>query len=357
MTINKLTLAAALTIGLMAGTMNSGIASNVDISSLDMTKLAACPISGCQADVTPSTAVCPCTPVPKDDCGCETGAAAPCPCDPCNTCAPVEPCNPCEAVAPPCDCQPVVQSVCASQCDGKSVSKQHYAYPANVYSDSQSVGSNANNVIIGESSQCGCSLCPTPGVMVSDLPTCGCNCGGVLAAGAQPEAEAGPVQEEERHAPHHQTDPGRPVCPAEEQRSDHRDLRQQRDVGADDAAKDGHVAASRDGLGEEQRESRGEHVDRRTGYDLVALEVDRGECMQHRQQASGRYRRQDAYDYRGIIAHACALQQVYRGRRREAAGEHQALDAQVRDAAAFGVQPAQSAHEKRHRVGDRRRND
>ena len=36
MTINKLTLAAALTIGLMAGTMNSGIASNVDISSLDM---------------------------------------------------------------------------------------------------------------------------------------------------------------------------------------------------------------------------------------------------------------------------------------------------------------------------------
>ena len=33
MTINKLTLAAALTIGLMAGTMNSGIASNVDIFS------------------------------------------------------------------------------------------------------------------------------------------------------------------------------------------------------------------------------------------------------------------------------------------------------------------------------------
>ena len=184
MTINKLTLAAALTIGLMAGTMNSGIASNVDITNLDMTKLAACPISGCQADVTPSTAVCPCTPVPKDDCGCETGAAAPCPCDPCNTCAPVEPCDPCEAAAPPCDCQPVVQSVCASQCDGKSVSKQHYAYPANVYSDSQSVGSTANNVIIGESSQCGCSLCPTPGVMVSDLPTCGCGCGEGITTGA-----------------------------------------------------------------------------------------------------------------------------------------------------------------------------
>lgn len=177
MTINKLTLAAALTIGLMAGTMNSGIASNIDISSLDMSKLAACPMSGCQADVTPDTAVCPCMPAPKTDCGCNTGCAAPAPCDPCNTCAPVEPCNPCEAVAPPCDCVPTISSVCAQACDGKSVSKQHYAYPANVYSDSQAVGSEANNVIIGESPACGCGLCPTPGVMVSENPTCGCDCG------------------------------------------------------------------------------------------------------------------------------------------------------------------------------------
>lgn len=173
MSINKLTLAAALTIGLMAGTMNSGIASNVDISSLDMSKLAACPLSGCQADVTPDTAVCPCMPAPQADCGCNTGFAAPC--EPCNTCAPVEPCNPCEASAP--TCMPVVSSVCAAKCDGKSVSKQLYAYPENVYSDSQAVGSEANNVIIGESTNCGCGLCPTPGVMVSENPTCGCDCG------------------------------------------------------------------------------------------------------------------------------------------------------------------------------------
>ena len=182
MRINKLTLAAALTIGLMAGTMNSGIASNVDISSLDMTKLAACPISGCQADVTPDTAVCPCTPAPVEDCGCNTGCAAPC--DPCNTCAPVDPCNPCEAAAPPCDCQPVVQSVCASQIDGKTMAKQHYAYPANVYSDTQSVGSQANNVIIGEGAGCGCPIGPSKGVMVSDLPTCGCGCGEGITTGA-----------------------------------------------------------------------------------------------------------------------------------------------------------------------------
>ena len=182
MTINKLTLAAVLTIGLMAGTMNSGIASNVDISNLDMSKLAACPLSGCEADVTPSTAVCPCAPAPSNDCDCETGAAAPC--DPCNTCAPVDPCNPCEAMAPACDCQPAVQSVCNSKYDGKSLYKQHYAYPANIYSDSQMVGSEANNVVIGESANCGCPIAPSQGVMVSDLPTCGCNCGEGITTGA-----------------------------------------------------------------------------------------------------------------------------------------------------------------------------
>lgn len=170
MTINKLTLAAALTIGLMAGTMNSGIASNVDISSLDMSKLAACPVNGCQADVTPDTALCPCAPAPKADCGCNTGAAAPC--------------DPCETIAPSCGCEPVVQSVCNSQFNGKTQMQQHYAYPANIYSDSQMVGSNANNVIIGESSTCGCPIAPSKGVMVSDLPTCGCGCGEGITTGA-----------------------------------------------------------------------------------------------------------------------------------------------------------------------------
>ena len=169
MRINKLTLAVALTVGLMASTMNSGIASNIDISNLDMSKLAACPLSGCEADVTPSTALCPCAPV-QNDCGCTTGAAMPC--------------NPCEAVVPDCGCEPVVQSTCTSRFTGKSLSKQHYAYPANIYSDSQMVGSQANNVIIGEGSTCGCPIAPSQGVMVSDLPTCGCGCGEGITTGA-----------------------------------------------------------------------------------------------------------------------------------------------------------------------------
>ena len=170
MTINKLTLAAALTIGLMAGTMNPGIAS-VDISSIDMTKLAACP---CQADVTPSTAACPvCNPPACDcDCGCEpdpcdcTGAAAPCDCG----------CDPCQCE--PCTCEPTpsISAVVDPKCDGKYEAKQIYSYPSSIFSDSQRVGTTENNVIIGEGygNGCGCNLCPTPGVPVAIKPQCGC---------------------------------------------------------------------------------------------------------------------------------------------------------------------------------------
>ena len=46
------------------------------------------------------------------------------------------------------------------------------------------VGSQANNVIIGESAGCGCPIAPSQGVMVSDLPTCGCACGEGITTGA-----------------------------------------------------------------------------------------------------------------------------------------------------------------------------
>ena len=195
MTINKLTLATALTIGLMASTINSGIASNVDISAIDMARLAACPISGCQADVTPDNAVCPTCNLPKCDCGCQpaapvcgcepapccepdpcgcTGAAAPCGCDPC--CEP-EPC---------CEPAPSISATVLPKCDGKYESKQTYAYPASIYSDSQRVGTTENNVIIGEGLGCGCSLCPTPGVPVAAAPECGCPCGGGVTGAAVP---------------------------------------------------------------------------------------------------------------------------------------------------------------------------
>ena len=173
MTINKLTLAAALTIGLMAGTMNSGIAS-ADISTIDMNKLAACPISGCQADVTPDTATCPVCNEPACDCGCPTGPAAPC-CDPAPACG----CEPDPCGCEPCSCEPVpsISATIDPKCDGKYEQRQTYSYPSSIFSDSQRVGTTENNAIIGEGQPCGCSLCPTPGVPVAVKPQCGCDCG------------------------------------------------------------------------------------------------------------------------------------------------------------------------------------
>lgn len=222
MTINKLTLATALTIGLMAGTINSGIASDVDISSLDMARLAACPLSGCQADVTPDTAMCPMCKQPKSDCGCMpiappcgcTGAAAPiipscgcepapapcaepapaCGCEPAPCCEP-DPCG-CTGAAAPCGCEPApccepapsISATVLPKCDGKYESKQIYAYPSSVFSDSQRVGTTENNIIIGESQGCGCNLCPTPGVPVAVKPQCGCPCDGGVTGAAAPMA-------------------------------------------------------------------------------------------------------------------------------------------------------------------------
>lgn len=193
MTINKLTLATALTIGLMAGTINSGIASDVDISSIDMSKLAACP---CQADVTPDTAVCPTCRLPKADCGCQPVAPAPC-CEPAPVCGcEPDPCGCTGAAAPACGCepapccepQPTISATVLPKCDGKYESKQIYSYPSSVYSDSQRVGTTENNIIIGENQGCGCTLCPTPGVPVAVKPDCACPCGSGVTGAAAPMA-------------------------------------------------------------------------------------------------------------------------------------------------------------------------
>ena len=189
MTINKLTLATALTIGLMAGTINSGIASDVDISGLDMAKLAACPVSGCVPDVTPNNAACPACNLPQNDCGCEPAPA--CGCEPAPVCGcEPDPCGCTGAAAPCCDpapcCEPSISATVMPKCDGKYEAKQLYAYPSSIFSDSQRVGTTENNVIIGEGLGCGCTLCPTPGVPVAVKPQCGCPCDNGITGAAAP---------------------------------------------------------------------------------------------------------------------------------------------------------------------------
>ena len=67
------------------------------------------------------------------------------------------------------------------------MAKQHYAYPANVYSDTQAVGSQDKNVIIGEGQGCGSPIAPSQGVMETDMPPCGCACGEGITTGAAAE--------------------------------------------------------------------------------------------------------------------------------------------------------------------------
>ncbi|UKI41995.1 MAG: hypothetical protein L6V95_03020 [Candidatus Melainabacteria bacterium] len=75
MTINKMTLAAALSIGLLASSVSISAATIDDITGMN---LAACPISGCKTKVTPHNAKCPKCMQPKENCTCN-----PCECDPC----------------------------------------------------------------------------------------------------------------------------------------------------------------------------------------------------------------------------------------------------------------------------------
>ncbi|MBQ7287142.1 MAG: hypothetical protein IJW73_05215 [Candidatus Gastranaerophilales bacterium] len=156
---------------------------------------AACPVASdcdCQNQeiVTPDTATCSkckkqnceCkkksfnfNPFKKSDCGCETGAAAPCDCDPC------------EKPKNDCGCETGAAAPCI---ETKPLNQQTYAYPSSVYSNSNSaqVGEMLNNATIndadslltpnrGASANCACTGAAAPiyrGVPVE----CGCPTGG-----------------------------------------------------------------------------------------------------------------------------------------------------------------------------------
>ena len=166
MKLNKITLAAVLTIGLMAG-INAGFAQE---TSTEMSNdiLAACPLSGCSSPVTQKSDNCqkchkeknPCKPV-QDDCNqCPPVAQCPAPSDP--TCA-----------------------VCPQPSDGKKFMQQVYAYPKAIYGNNQVVGERNNGVFLGDGSM------PTAisGIPVAEAPSIAANCGcddGSLTGAAAP---------------------------------------------------------------------------------------------------------------------------------------------------------------------------
>ncbi len=162
MIINKFTLAAALSIGIMASTTYAGLTQ--DLSTVPSTStLAACPLSGCPSVVTPQTATCPsckCNPCTCNPCA---KSCDPC-CDPCTTgsACPCEPC--CAAPEPAC-------AVCPSPCCGEKFKQQAYAYPKAIYGNNQIIGERNNGLFMGDSSYTACGF----GVPLTNDCACGCN--------------------------------------------------------------------------------------------------------------------------------------------------------------------------------------
>lgn len=158
MTIKKLTVAAAIAVGIATCSLNSA--------------MAACPLSGCNSSLPASGTACPCqqviTPCPicgqnSATCGCKPapacGCATPAPCGcatvPACGCATPAPCGcntgcaiPCKPASPTCAICPGVNS--CSDLDMKQV----YGYPSAIYGTNNYTGEQSNAIYSTETAWC-----------------------------------------------------------------------------------------------------------------------------------------------------------------------------------------------------------
>lgn len=167
MKLNKMTLAAVLAFGVIAGA-NAGYCEDIQAADNNSELIAACPLSGCHK-TTPQTAKCPKCNKKKSDCGCNAPVAK----DDCNQCPPIAACP--VPSAPTC-------AVCPGHSDEKKFTQQVYAYPNAIYGNNQVVGERNNALYIGDD-----SLPGFQGVPVAEAygtPSCGCNNGNMTGAAA-----------------------------------------------------------------------------------------------------------------------------------------------------------------------------
>lgn len=186
MKLNKMTLAAVVTIGVLAGT-NAGFTQET-ATEMSNEHLAACPLSGCPSPVTPQTAKCPKCLNDIDSCTCQPKKEEPCdPCakkNDCDTCKPVaQDCNPCPSIAQCPQPSTPTCAVCPQPADGKKFQQQVYAYPNAIYGNNQVVGERNNGLFLGDD-----SMATFKGVPVAEAqPTtvgCGCDDGSMTGAAA-----------------------------------------------------------------------------------------------------------------------------------------------------------------------------
>lgn len=183
MTIKKLTVAAAIAVGIATCSFNNA--------------MAACPISGCNScpsAVMPAN-VCPICGKDRAHCSCPAQAQCGCNSAPacgCNSCASDCGCNSC---APACDCAPCKPNIpaCATcpntSCNNMDM-KQVYAYPDIVFGDNYYVGQQ-NNSIYSTYSAWDVDGCDRAPVAALGLPingqimgaACGCGCGTAAPCG------------------------------------------------------------------------------------------------------------------------------------------------------------------------------
>lgn len=184
MKLNKMTLAAVVTIGVLAGT-HAGFTQETATDMSD-NLLAACPLSGCSSPVTPKTAKCPKCLNDIDSCACQKAA----PCAPCEK--KKKSCDTCQTVSDDCNqCPPIAQcptpstptcAVCPGTSDAKKFEQQVYAYPNAIYGSNQVVGERNNGLYIGDDSITGFKGVPVANP--ENAIGCGCNDGSMTGAAA-----------------------------------------------------------------------------------------------------------------------------------------------------------------------------
>lgn len=172
MTIKKLTVAAAIAVGIATCSFSSAMAACPCNTSIPMTTGSNC--STCPTIVTPANAPCPICGLGKSSCGCGCKESS------CNDCATDCGC------AEPCNCKPSVPAcaTCPSTSCHDLDMKQVYAYPNAIYGTNNYTGEQSNAIYSTETAWC-LDHCDALGLSYAGVPVaglgqltgaaCGCN--------------------------------------------------------------------------------------------------------------------------------------------------------------------------------------
>ena len=160
-----MTLAAALTVGLVAGTMNLAMA-DCGCNTPIMTG-GACPLNDCPQVTTPE---CPKCKKEKKSCKCKPKKE-----DKCNECE-KKSCGPCEEEIATCDGPEIAAAgVCPNNICADKCKHQIYAYPAGIYGiDNVRIGENEQGVMLSEAKGNAPTVALNSGIPVALAPDCGC---------------------------------------------------------------------------------------------------------------------------------------------------------------------------------------